>query len=310
MRRSVLAAVSILVLGCAAPKDEAGAEPGRLRRVEPPPSAVAARPQSPPRVRMLTGETAAPAATAAEPRVVTAQLVSEFGGWRPGATQDVGVHLVVAPGWHVGWSGAGGGEPLRVKVQPPAGFTVGEVRWPTPERLTWPDGRVDHVYRDDVTLLIPVTVPEDVDTDDVPSIRAWARWQARRLDGDGEPDGASLTLSLPVLATRGAAAPTARAPLFEVARSRLPPPLPSRISASWDGTTARFVAPGADRLDFVPAPGCVPLDPALVDHPEGELMLARVAGRPGGDRLLGLLEVTDSSSSSGAICYRVDLRAP
>ena len=63
------------------------------------------------------------------------------------------------PGWHVYWINPGdAGDPPRVKWEAPAGFVVGDFRWPTPTRLvTGPV--VDYGYEGRVLLAAPVTVP-------------------------------------------------------------------------------------------------------------------------------------------------------
>lgn len=72
---------------------------------------------------------------------------------------SVGLQFQMEKGWHIYWVNPGdSGEPPRVRWQLPAGFRVGPIEWPAPEKLTAPS-IVDYGYENQVLLVAPVRVP-------------------------------------------------------------------------------------------------------------------------------------------------------
>lgn len=77
----------------------------------------------------------------------------------PGSHIWVGVWFQMEKGWHVYWENPGdSGEPPKIQWQLPAGFRVGAIEWPAPEKLTTPS-IVDYGYQDEVLLFAPLRVP-------------------------------------------------------------------------------------------------------------------------------------------------------
>jgi DsbC/DsbD-like thiol-disulfide interchange protein len=73
-----------------------------------------------------------------------------------GKTIWTGVLFDLDPGWHIYWQNAGdSGTPPKINWQLPAGYRVGEIRWPTPVRLSH-GSIVDYGYEGEVLLMAPV----------------------------------------------------------------------------------------------------------------------------------------------------------
>lgn len=85
-------------------------------------------------------------------------LVSENSAVKPGTSEMVGIDFQVPVGWHMYWVNPGdAGEPPKVQWMLPAGWSAGELQWPTPTRLENAAG-VDYGYEGEVTLLTPMKV--------------------------------------------------------------------------------------------------------------------------------------------------------
>ncbi len=61
--------------------------------------------------------------------------------------------------WHGYWSNPGdAGQGMKLWLDLPAGWKVGEARYPVPQRLTI-SGLMNHIYEGPYTVLVPVQVP-------------------------------------------------------------------------------------------------------------------------------------------------------
>jgi thiol:disulfide interchange protein DsbD len=120
-----------------------------------------------------------PVAPPASPRADTrmdVKLVSEFSRVKPGAVFWIGLHQVIAEGWHTYWRNPGdSGQPLTVEWTLPEGFHVGAVNWPIPKRV--PTGPfMSYGYEAEVLYLWELTVPESARPGDVVDIKADVLW--------------------------------------------------------------------------------------------------------------------------------------
>ncbi|WBS03054.1 protein-disulfide reductase DsbD family protein [Pseudoduganella sp. SL102] len=107
---------------------------------------------------------ALPLAQAAGPVVVTDHVRSELlvhapDGIRPGKTLWLGLAIDHQPHWHTYWKNPGdSGLATTLAWKLPAGFTAGEIAWPTPKKL--PLGPLtNYGYENKVLLPVPVQVP-------------------------------------------------------------------------------------------------------------------------------------------------------
>ncbi|QBE67251.1 DUF255 domain-containing protein [Pseudoduganella lutea] len=105
-----------------------------------------------------------PQAHAAGPVVVTDHVRAEVlahapDGIRPGKTLWLGLAIEHQPHWHTYWKNPGdSGLATTLAWKLPAGFTPGEIAWPTPKKL--PLGPLtNYGYENKVLLPVPVQVP-------------------------------------------------------------------------------------------------------------------------------------------------------
>lgn len=94
----------------------------------------------------------------------TIELVADTSTVVPGETFHLGVTFRMEPEWHIYWKNPGAsGLPPEFTWNLSEGFKVGEVQWPRPERIAL-EGLVSYGYKDEVTFIIPVTPPEDLES--------------------------------------------------------------------------------------------------------------------------------------------------
>ena len=161
---------------------------------------------------------AAPAA--AQPARVNAiqpELVAE-GPVRPGGEVELAIVMHTKDGWHGYWRNPGdAGLPMQVQWTLPPGVSLGELRYPVPERLTIA-GLMNYVYNGDHAILLRLKAPPGA-TGTIP-IRAEAQWLAC-TDKICVPERGRFSLNVPV--GDSGAANRAR---FDRWRQLLPQPCP------------------------------------------------------------------------------------
>jgi thiol:disulfide interchange protein DsbD len=148
---------------------------------------------------------AAPAAAqfgAVDP-MVDATLVSERSSVAPGETVYLALHQEITPGWHTYWRNPGdSGEATQLTLDLPAGWSAGEMVWPTP--TAYPLGPLtNYGYSDAVTLPVPVQVPAGAPVGEV-TIPARATWLV--CEDICIPEEADLSITLRVGESRAAPA--------------------------------------------------------------------------------------------------------
>lgn len=169
----------------------------------------------------------------------------------PGGTINLAVNFKIQKGWHLYWRGQNdsGFSPGFDWVLPP-GFKVGEIRWPAPHRHVSPGDLLDHIYENDLTLIIPVTAEKTLKPGTPLTIAAAAKWLVCKeacLPGD-----ADLSITLPVVATEAEAKPSASAAKIAAAQKLIPQPAPATVTARVEGSTLVLIAPGAESVTFYP----------------------------------------------------------
>ncbi|MEA3149755.1 MAG: hypothetical protein QOD56_694, partial [Gammaproteobacteria bacterium] len=161
---------------------------------------------------------------------VKARLVSEAGAIGPGQSVWVALEFNIRDGWHTYWRNPGdSGQATSLAWSLPAGFTAGEIVWPTPHRFELPP-LVNYGYAKHVMHLVQITAPRDLPAGAPVALSAKASWLV--CSDVCIPEDATLQLKLPT-APAGAAAtidPTDSA-LFTAARAELPSATPAATSA-------------------------------------------------------------------------------
>jgi thiol:disulfide interchange protein DsbD len=187
---------------------------------------------------------------------VEAELVPERSALVPGEPLTVALRLAMDRGWHTYWQNPGdSGLPTTLAWKLPAGMSAGPMQWPAPQAL--PVGPLlNYGYEGEVLLLNSIATTGDIARAPSVTLNARADWLVCKEICI--PEGADLTLSLPV-APHGAAAvtPSADSPWTgAIARTRASFPRPLQgwnASATARGTTVDLV--------LTPSPGAsVPAD--------------------------------------------------
>ncbi len=140
----------------------------------------------------------------------------------------IGLHFQMEKGWHVYWRNPGdSGEPPKIQWQVPAGFHVGAIEWPAPEKLTAPS-IVDYGYENDVLLFAPLSVPADLRNGKNVTVAANVNWLVCREMCI--PGKAQLSLRLPV-DKRADSSSSAKLMVFARAEAKVPKGLPAKWKA-------------------------------------------------------------------------------
>jgi thiol:disulfide interchange protein len=93
---------------------------------------------------------------------ITPILVAETQTPKAGSTFTLAISMTPKPGWHGYWiNGGDAGIKPQFDWTLPSGVSVGEVRFPVPERLFLFD-LMNHVYQGPHAFLVPVTVPANL----------------------------------------------------------------------------------------------------------------------------------------------------
>lgn len=224
-----------------------------------------------------------------------ARLISEFAKVKPGVTAWFGLDFEIDSGWHLYWDGVNdSGFAPKLNATVTSGFKIGEVVWPAPHRLISPGNILDHVYEKHVTLLFPIDVPKDAAPGVELAIHASPEWLV--CHDVCLPGSADLTIKVLVADGGEKPAPTPEAPLFAVARQRIPKPIAKEsplvgISANKDHVTVSVKDAG--ELAFYPKTDCVSL-PNLIKEGQkkGDRLVLTFEAQPGKPPVLrGTVEV-------------------
>jgi len=204
-----------------------------------------------------------------------AELIAEQDSAVAGQTLFIGLHLDIDEHWHVYWNGYNdSGYPIELNLEAPAGYEIGEVLWPAPERLVHADGEVlDHVFHDSVTLIVPITVPTEATPGESVTITGSADWLVCKKACIFESDD-KLEITVPI---SGFTKRSSDAPHFDKTRDRLPEPIGRMdiVEAERIGDTLDVFSPGAMTIAFYPAQDCPPainlIDDGQINGPRMKL---------------------------------------
>ncbi|THD78056.1 MAG: thiol:disulfide interchange protein [Phenylobacterium sp.] len=195
---------------------------------------------------------------------LTAELVAQDQGIAPGQTIHLALRQQMLPGWHTYWRNPGdSGEPTSLKWTLPAGWTTGDIVWPTPRRL--PVGPlVNYGYEGEVLLPVAVTAPANAKPGQTATLSAAASFLVCREIC--VPEDAKLSITIPVVAGGGGPDPTWGAP---IARTLADAPKPAGLTAAFQKRGAAValaiagpVLQGADLHDAY----FYPFDATVIDH--------------------------------------------
>lgn len=202
---------------------------------------------------------------AADPAVVvTEQARTELLAHAPqgivaGSTVWLGLKIEHKPGWHTYWKNPGdSGLPTTLQFTLPAGFSAGEIVWPTPRPL--PVGPlVNYGYEDTLLLRVPVQVPAAFQAPQL-EVRLRADWLICKEVCI--PEGGDFTLRVPTQA-----ATSLHAALFEQSAMQVPRTLPEvRGSARVAGSALQVSVAGLPADWRGQALALMPAEGSVLDH--------------------------------------------
>jgi len=147
-----------------------------------------------------------------------AELVAEYAAIVPGQPFDVALRIVMEKDVHTYWRNPGdSGMPTTLDWRLPPGFEAGPLQWPLPVKFFF-EGFASFGYSGE--LLLPVRIEAPASLRPGMSIRLTARADWLGCTDICVPEGADLSLILPVRESPGD--PTPWAASFEQTRRRLP----------------------------------------------------------------------------------------
>jgi DsbC/DsbD-like thiol-disulfide interchange protein/cytochrome c biogenesis protein CcdA len=223
---------------------------------------------------------AAPTGAQLGPRenAIRPELVVE-GSATPGGEVELAIVMHTTPGWHGYWINPGdAGLPMKIEWQLAKGASLGQLRFPVPDRLLVA-GIVNYVYERDHAILTRLKVPADA-KGTLP-IRASAQWLAC-TDKVCVPERGEFSLDVPV----GTGEATERA-RFDEWRRALPRPLatPAKFELSHDGIELAIPLPESV---IIGEPYFFPADDGPVDYAapqsfrrKGDWLIAELRRRRG-----------------------------
>ena len=152
-------------------------------------------------IALLLGATVFPGGAKADPVQtghIEVELVSQEAGAAPGGVVYVALRQKIQPGWHTYWRNPGdAGDATRIVWTLPAGWTAGDIVWPTPEKSRV-GPLLDFAYTGEVLLPVPISVPANAQVGSVVTLKAAAAFLV--CEQVCVPEDAVVTLTLPVVA--------------------------------------------------------------------------------------------------------------
>ena len=156
---------------------------------------------------------------------IQVNLLSEHTALVPGEVNWLGVHLQPEAHWHTYWLNPGdSGEPpklqwtvtLSEQIQRSQEVSMGEIHWPIPEAIPV-SHLVNYGYNGESVLMIPLTMPADIATEQTLTVKLAISWLVCKEDCI--PGWGNLSLVMPIAAEGEM---TSQSSLFRLARERWP----------------------------------------------------------------------------------------
>jgi hypothetical protein len=243
-----------------------------------------------------------PAATTERKTMVNFSLVAD-GLPIPSGTFTLGLRYKIAKGWHTYWDGLNDtGMPASWQLELPDGWTAGEAQWPAPVRYGIENGVVDHVYMDEATILIPITVPTSTQPGEA-NIRVSSKWLVCEEACIPEKGDATLTVKVvaelqasvvpeAIAKSRGRAITRGWGELSQQAPTLAP-------TTKLEEAVLHVHVPGATKLAFFPGRGSSPAEDLIADgETEGNTLRIPMHQRTGEPLTVrGVIEVTRMSKN-------------
>lgn len=240
-------------------------------------------------------------------RHVRLSLELDQGQLEPGGTVTLAARFEIEKGWHLYWDGQNDtGFPPSLDLTLPAGFTAAEPRWPAPKRHVAPGNILDHIYEDQATILIPITVPADAPAGKQVAFDLKSSWLVCKEAC--VPERGQARAVIRVRPKDGPAVSPPKSETFSIARSRLPIPYDAKSHAlrvAVQGNQLVLSQANAGTIAFFPGNECTPLiEPHRNAAGKGDRLSIPLETE--GGRIQGIVEVVMPDTKQ-PVWYWIDL---
>ncbi|KLI63418.1 protein-disulfide reductase DsbD family protein [Aurantiacibacter marinus] len=233
------------------------------------------------------------AVQAQDTNYIAADLVAETPP-QPGETLTAALRFRPQDGWHGYWSNPGdAGLGMELDWALPEGWEAGEPQYPVPSILEL-FGIVNHAYKSDYAVLIPIKVPTSAGVMNITPIMLDAQWLACS-DELCVPERATLTLRFPQSSE-------AQSTQFDAHRAAIPPLLDQTGAFATTQERIRIAIPVPESL-MITNPHVFIAQPDLVDYAaeqtfyrDGDMLVTEIARgglRNEADLISGILAFGD-----------------
>ncbi|MGP1352302.1 MAG: protein-disulfide reductase DsbD family protein [Parasphingopyxis sp.] len=239
------------------------------------------------------------AAPAQVPRenAIQADLLAETDAPAPGQIFTIAIRMRPDEGWHGYWLNPGeAGLPNRFEWTLPEGVSIGELRYPVPERLSI-SGIMNYIYYGEYAMLAEVTLDESVAPGTALPLRAEGQWLACTDEICVPEDG---PLAIDLVAGSGG---VTDAGMFDGYRATMPRPLGSEAVFELAGDTLRIGIPFPASAS-VSAPYFFSETDRVLDYSaeqsisrNGDMLIVEVAAASdagAADRIAGLIKIGEN----------------
>lgn len=172
---------------------------------------------------------------------IESELVPQESGIAPGGTIYVALRQKIQKDWHTYWRNPGdAGEPTKIAWTLPAGWTAGDMVWPTPIKAKL-GPLLDYAYEGEVLIPVPISAPASAQVGTTVSLTAKVSYLV--CEQVCVPEDAELSLLLPVVAGAASADPKWGGKIAEVL-AKAPKPAGLKAVFKLDGQTLKLAVTG------------------------------------------------------------------
>ncbi|WP_299014516.1 thioredoxin family protein [uncultured Caulobacter sp.] len=173
---------------------------------------------------------------------IESELVPQESGIAPGGTIYVALRQKIQKDWHTYWRNPGdAGEPTKIAWTLPAGWSAGDMVWPTPIKAKL-GPLLDYAYEGEVLIPVPISAPVGAQVGTTVSLTAKVSYLV--CEQVCVPEDAELSLLLPVVAGSAGADPKWGGKIAEVL-AKAPKPAGLKSVFKLDGQALKLAVTGA-----------------------------------------------------------------
>lgn len=173
---------------------------------------------------------------------IESELIAQETGVAPGGTVYVALRQKIQKDWHTYWRNPGdAGEPTKIAWTLPAGWSAGDMVWPTPIKAKL-GPLLDYAYEGEVLIPVPISAPTNAQVGTTVSLTAKVSYLV--CEQVCVPEDAELSLLLPVVAGAAGADPKWGGKIAEVL-AKAPKPAGLKAAFKLDGQALKLAVTGA-----------------------------------------------------------------